>query len=88
MVFGSFHVVGPALALAWVILSAGRYGKRLKERLTGAAILVALIVLIVPEMFHGHARRARRPAGAAAARAPPMRSYTIDLGASIPRRCS
>ena len=26
---------------------------RLKQRLTGAAILVALVVMLVPEMFHG-----------------------------------
>ena len=62
---------------------------RLKERLTGAAILVALIVLVVPEMFHG----AGAPAGAAGPAGPavpgataagtveeaPLRSYTIDL---------
>ncbi|MGH8144658.1 MAG: SPOR domain-containing protein [Steroidobacteraceae bacterium] len=54
---------------------------RLKERLTGAAILVALIVLVVPEMFHGP--RSAGPAGAtAAAQGPPVHSYTIDLTAS------
>ncbi len=38
---------------------------RLKERLTGAAILVALIVLIVPEVFHGrHGATPPQPAGA------------------------
>lgn len=52
---------------------------RLKERLTGAAILVALIVLIVPEIFRD--RRGRPPptappAGDAAA----SHSYTIELG--------
>jgi len=51
---------------------------RLKERLTGAAILVALIVLVVPELFHG-----QRPDVAAntssSAEGPPVRSYTIDL---------
>lgn len=55
---------------------------RLKERLTGAAILVALIVLIVPEMFHSQ----RPPAAAvhpmASGEGPPVRSYTIDLDAS------
>ncbi len=55
---------------------------RLKERLTGAAILVALIVLVVPEIFSG------RPAQVDTSRAPPalegapVRSYTIDLNAS------
>ncbi|HEX4025277.1 MAG TPA: SPOR domain-containing protein [Steroidobacteraceae bacterium] len=62
---------------------------RLKERLTGAAILVALIVLVVPEMFHGPrsaapAGQGSPPAGSvspagAAAEGPPVRSYTIDL---------
>jgi DedD protein len=51
---------------------------RLKERLTGAAILVALIVLVVPELFHG-----QRPDVAANTSSngegPPVRSYTIDL---------
>ena len=51
---------------------------RLKERLTGAAILVALIVLLVPEMFHG--QRPDEIAGAASSgEGPPLRSYTIDL---------
>jgi DedD protein len=55
--------------------------QRLKERLTGAAILVALIVLIVPELFHGHlSERAGR--AASSSDGPPMRSYMIDLGAS------
>jgi cell division septation protein DedD len=49
---------------------------RLKERLTGAAILVALIVLLVPEMFHGQ-RRASVTAGSGDGA--PLRSYTIDL---------
>jgi cell division septation protein DedD len=55
--------------------------QRLKERLTGAAILVAVIVLIVPELFHGHlAERAGKSANSS--EGPPMRSYLIDLGAS------
>lgn len=53
--------------------------QRLKERLTGAAILVALIVLIVPELFHGHL--SERPGKAASSTdGPPLRSYLIDLG--------
>ncbi|HWG76270.1 MAG TPA: SPOR domain-containing protein [Steroidobacteraceae bacterium] len=56
---------------------------RLKERLTGAAILVALIVLIVPEIFHER-RSAPTPTGAttaaaSAAKAVPSRSVTIEL---------
>jgi DedD protein len=50
---------------------------RLKERLTGAAILVALIVLIVPEIFEG--RRSGTAASPPSAAVP--RSYTINLAA-------
>jgi DedD protein len=53
---------------------------QLKERLTGAAILVVIVVFAVPEMFHGHAAApgtAEAPAGAAI----PLRTYTIDLAA-------
>ena len=53
---------------------------RLKERLTGAAILVALIVLLVPEMFHG--QRGDTAAPASSGDGPPIRSYTIDLSNS------
>ena len=50
----------------------------LKERLTGAAILVVVVVLLVPEMFRG------RPApgldhGGDTADGLPHRTYTIDL---------
>ena len=50
----------------------------LKERLTGAFILVAIVVLLVPEMFRG------RPTvnidrGSSSLEGPPLRSYTIDL---------
>jgi DedD protein len=51
---------------------------RVKERLTGAVILVALIVLVVPELLSGPARRAGQPA--AAADEPPLRSVTVELG--------
>ena len=64
----------------------------MKERLTGAIILVALIVLLVPELLTGPIRM--RPARAAAATAapagsaahgePPLRSYTMTLGAPPP----
>jgi DedD protein len=51
---------------------------RLKERLTGAAILVALIVLVVPELFHG--QRDAAPGGAhGPGEGPALRSYVIDL---------
>ena len=52
----------------------------MKERLTGAIILVALIVVLVPELLSGPIRPASRTRGpAASAEEPPLRSYTIDL---------
>jgi DedD protein len=51
-----------------------------KERLTGAIILVALIVLLVPELLTGPVRSATAPQPAAtSAEESPLRSYTIDL---------
>jgi cell division septation protein DedD len=51
-----------------------------KERLTGAIILVALIVLLVPELLGGPVRSAPRAAAvASSAEEPPLRSYTINL---------
>jgi cell division septation protein DedD len=54
---------------------------RLKERLTGAAILVALIVMLVPEMFHGQ-RGDVAATASSSGEGPPLRSYTIDLSNS------
>jgi DedD protein len=51
---------------------------RVKERLTGAVILVALIVLLVPELLSGPGVTAQ-PARATDKDGAPMRSYTIDL---------
>jgi DedD protein len=51
-----------------------------KERLTGAIILVALIVVLVPELLNGPLRPAARVHGPATpAEEPPLRSYTINL---------
>jgi len=51
-----------------------------KERLTGAIILVALIVLLVPELLTGPVRSATAPQPATpSAEESPLRSYTIDL---------
>lgn len=50
----------------------------MKERLTGAIILVALIVLLVPELLTGPIKSAPR-AVASSSEEPPLRSYTIDL---------
>jgi DedD protein len=59
-----------------------------KERLTGAIILVALIVLLVPELLTGPTRMGSAPAAASTAAIapvaqaePPLRSYTMTLGA-------
>ena len=55
----------------------------MKERLTGAIILVVLIVLLVPELLSGpKGPAASAPAGAAVSSSeePPLRSYTINLG--------
>ena len=57
---------------------------RLKQRLTGAAILVALIVMLVPEMFHGQRGNVAVNAGSSG-EGPPVRSYTIDLSNSPTR---
>jgi DedD protein len=50
-----------------------------KDRLTGAVILVALVVLLVPELLSGpgpkHVATAVTAAGG-----PPLRSYTVELG--------
>ena len=51
---------------------------QLKERLTGAALLVLIVVLLVPEMFRGHPAPAP-PSASSALDGPPVRSYTIDL---------
>jgi DedD protein len=51
---------------------------RVKERLTGAVVLVALIVLLVPALLSGPKREAPR-AIATTADEPPVRSYTVDL---------
>ncbi len=52
----------------------------MKERLTGAIILVALIVLLVPELLTGPVRSGSPQAAAAtSSEEPPLRSYTIDL---------
>jgi cell division septation protein DedD len=69
-----------------------------KERLTGAIILVALMVLLVPELLTGPVRMSSSgpvPAAAVSARSsgtsarsargePPLRTYTLSLGAATP----
>jgi DedD protein len=54
---------------------------KVKERLTGAIILVALIVLLVPELLTGPIRTTTRAAAVASSpEGPPLLSYTIKLG--------
>lgn len=55
---------------------------RAKQRLTGAVILVALFVLLVPELLRGPRGAANAPADSPADEG--MRRYTIDLDASGP----
>jgi DedD protein len=52
--------------------------EHLKERLTGAAILVIAVVSLVPELFRGPPSANPKP-GTSATAGPPVRSYTIDL---------
>ena len=51
-----------------------------KERLTGALILVALLVIVVPEMLSGP-KRPESATAAAPTDGPPLRTYTMELGA-------
>jgi cell division septation protein DedD len=53
---------------------------QVKERLTGAIILVALIVLLVPELLTGPVHSApRADPVVSSTEEPPLRSYTIKL---------
>jgi DedD protein len=53
---------------------------RVKERLTGAIILVALLVLLVPELLTGPSRSASPAEPPPSTEDAQLRSYTIDLG--------
>jgi DedD protein len=59
---------------------------RLKQRLTGAVILVVIVVLLVPEMFRGRQAAESVPVAAAPAAAPidttPVRTVTLDSAAT------
>jgi cell division septation protein DedD len=50
-----------------------------KDRLTGAVILVVLLVLVIPELLSGPGRKAATVATPRSDE-PPLRSYTVDLG--------
>lgn len=53
----------------------------LKERLVGAAVIVALVVLVLPELFTGRAARPP-PAVAHDAGGVPLRTHEFDLGST------
>jgi DedD protein len=59
---------------------------RVKQRLTGAIILVAALVLLVPELLTGPSRSASSVQASANADGAQMRSYTIDLADSSAAR--
>lgn len=60
-----------------------------KERLTGALILIAALVIVVPEMLSGpKATRTSAAAGSGAASdaAAPLRTYSMDLNGAVSAR--
>jgi cell division septation protein DedD len=63
------------ILLAWIPI----VDVQAKDRLTGAVILVVLLVLVVPELLSGPGRKvaavAMHPSDE-----PPLRSYTVELG--------
>ncbi len=62
--------------------------RAVKERVTGAIILVALIVLLVPELLSGPPRLTAALAPRPAAGHAPVRSYTLPLGAGAGERAA
>lgn len=58
--------------------------RHVKERLVGAAVLVAAAVILIPEMLSGPPREQRDQPVAEAAQGgePPLKTYTIDLSQS------
>jgi DedD protein len=59
---------------------------RVKERLTGAIILVAVLVLLVPELLSGPEQYTMQSESAEGSA--PLRSYTIDLADDASRRAT
>jgi DedD protein len=57
---------------------------RIKHRLTGAAILVVLVVLVVPEMYHGQRNDAPRRASGTWPSVPPSMPTQSSDGTSAP----
>ncbi|HMA10345.1 MAG TPA: SPOR domain-containing protein [Steroidobacteraceae bacterium] len=57
----------------------------LKERLTGALIVVAVLVIVVPEMLSGPGKPPAAGNGGGDA-GPPVRTYSLELGTSAAAR--
>lgn len=53
--------------------------RHVKERLVGAAVLMAAAIILIPEMLSGPGRDASKPVAARAADEPAVKTYTIDL---------
>ena len=56
--------------------------RKVKERLVGAAVLMAAAVILIPEMLSGHRGSSAEPAAAQARNDAPIKTYTIDLSHS------
>ena len=56
--------------------------RHVKERLIGAAVLVAAAVILIPEMLSGPDREVERDAPTSVAGNVPLKTYTIDLNRS------
>jgi DedD protein len=58
--------------------------RHVKERLVGAAVLVAAAVILIPEMLSGPREQRNRPVAEVATQGgePPLKTYTIDLSQS------
>jgi DedD protein len=54
--------------------------RRVKERLVGAAVLVAAAIILIPEMLSGP--KDKQPARASSQQSSPLKTYTIDLNRS------
>ena len=91
--FGSFLTVGPALELACSVTADPERDRRLlyfapverhvKERLVGAAVLMAAAIILIPGDAVGPGSRlAPDDAGAVARDDAPIKTYTIDLSQS------
>ena len=56
--------------------------RRVKERLIGASILIAIVVLVVPELLSGPRPAAQQALKAPAITPEPIRTVTVDLATS------